>query len=404
MIAPARARRLVAANCPAPSPVTLDSSDTLGYVLAADVTTPVDMPPFDNSAMDGYCLRARDTASASPRTPVRLDIDGVAFAGDGSRRRLRRGGARAIMTGAPVPPGADTVIPREAAVVEKGQLVVRSRVAVGRHVRRGGEELERGATVLAAGTVITPGAIGVIATTGRKRVRVYRKPRVAVVATGNETVPPGQRLRYGQIYDSNSAMVTAMVRGAGFEVSRHRRVSDHAGAVRRAFEAALRHADMVVVTGGVSVGDRDHVREVVGQLGVSEVFWRVSQKPGKPLYVGRKGRRLVFGLPGNPASVFTCFYLYVCPALKRMAGASAPGPAVVHAKLGSTVGRDPKRWRFLKATLPPDAGTVRVLPAQASHMTSSLARTNALVEVPPGQGHIDRGETVAVYRISQGAW
>jgi molybdopterin molybdotransferase len=241
--------------------------------------------------------------------------------------------------------------------------------------------------------------VAVAATAGRARLRVYRKPRVAIVATGNETVPPGGRLRHGQIYDSNSAMVAAMVRHGGYEVARLRRVRDHRGALRSALSAALRCGDVIVVTGGVSVGDRDYLREVLEALRVTEVFWRVRQKPGKPLYFGRRSGRLVFGLPGNPASVFTCFYLYVYPALRRMSGAGEELPLRVRRVLDAAVTRDPLRWRFLKAVSPSGANTVSALPAQGSHMTSSLARTNAFIEVPPGDGEIAAGASVTVYSL-----
>jgi molybdopterin molybdotransferase len=399
MIDPVRARRLVIGHCPAPVACTVPLAEATGCVLAENLVTPIDMPPFDNSAMDGFALRSRDTLEATPAQPVRLALDGVAFAGNTSRRRLRSGHARGIMTGAPVPAGADTVLPRELAALDGDELVVSTPLPAGRHVRRRAEEARRGAALVVPGTPVVPGVVAVAATAGRARLRVYRKPRVAIVATGNETVPPGGRLRHGQIYDSNSAMVAAMVRHGGYEVARLRRVRDHRGALRSALSAALRCGDVIVVTGGVSVGDRDYLREVLEALRVTEVFWRVRQKPGKPLYFGRRSGRLVFGLPGNPASVFTCFYLYVYPALRRMSGAGEELPLRVRRVLDAAVTRDPLRWRFLKAVSPSGANTVSALPAQGSHMTSSLARTNAFIEVPPGDGEIAAGASVTVYSL-----
>jgi molybdopterin molybdotransferase len=266
-------------------------------------------------------------------------------------------------------------------------------------VRRKGEEVVRGKRLLRAGEHLLAGSAAVLATAGRSHVRVYRKPDVAVITTGNEAVPPGASLRRGQIFDSNTAMMTALARAGGYRVTRARRVKDHPGAIRNAAAAALERAGVVVFTGGVSVGDRDYLRPVLERLRVREVFWRVSQKPGKPLYFGTHGKRLVFGLPGNPASAFTCFCLYVLPALRRMSGMVPPAP--IECRLTETVERDPKRWRFLKARST-GGGEVTPLPAQGSHMTTSLARTNALIAVPPGAGDIARGKRVTVHLLPVG--
>jgi molybdopterin molybdotransferase len=404
MIDPARAQALVARHCPAPAPARVDVDDAIGCVLAEDVRASVALPPFDNSAMDGYALKSTHTARATASRPIRLQLDGAIYAGDSVRTRLRSGQARAIMTGAPLPPGADAVLERELAAVDAGMLVVSRPVSSGRHVRRRGEEVKRGARLLRVGEPLLAGSAAVLATAGRARVRVYRKPEVAVITTGNEAVPPGMSLRPGQIFDSNTAMVTALVRGSGYRVTRARRVKDHPGAIRNAAAAALARAGVVVFTGGVSVGDRDYLRPVLERLRVREVFWRVRQKPGKPLYFGTRGRRLVFGLPGNPASAFTCFFLYVLPALWRISGVTPPPAA--ECTLTDTVERDPTRWRFLKGHVTRRAGSegneVMPLPAQASHMTTSLARTNALIEVPPGSGAIASGKRVSVHLLPVG--
>lgn len=398
MIEPREAWRRVQEHCPPPRTTRVALGDAGARVLAEDLAALAPFPAFDNSAMDGYALRSNDTSRASKRDAVVLALDAPVYAGDTSRRSLAAGHACAVMTGAPMPRGADTVVPVEVAEVSGARLCVRAPVARGRHVRRGGEEVRRGATVLRAGTRLHAGAVAVAASAGREAVRVYRTARVCIVATGSETVGPGARLQHGQIYDSNTPMLAALVRENGFEAARVRRVKDQPAALRRAVEAALRAGEVVVVAGGVSVGERDYARSVFDTCGVREVFWRVSQKPGKPLYFGTAGRRLVFGLPGNPASVFTCFHLYVLPALRRMAGFAEAGPRAERRRLAGAVSRDPVRWRFLKARLLADGG-VEALPAQASHMVTSLAVTDALIAVAPGTGSVRAGARVDVYRL-----
>ncbi len=399
MIDPAQALRLIANHTPRPVTCGVSIDDALGHVLAEDIHARAPFPPFDNSAMDGFALISIDTRTAAPSGKVRLNITGTVFAGDSRRHKLNAGEACGIMTGAALPAGADAVIPRELAVVEDDRLVVAKPVERSRHVRSKGEELARGDQVLSVGTLVHAGAVCALATAGRARVRVYRKPRVAVIATGDETVEPGRPLAHGRIYDSNSHMITALLRGMGIEPVRVRCVGDRVGALTSAFAAALRVADVVVIAGGVSVGDRDHVRDVLHSQGVREVLWRVSQKPGKPLYFGAKGKRLVFGLPGNPASVYTCFYIYVYETLRRLAGFRHPALAVETRALQTAIRRDPSRWRFLKAIAPAGEGTVTELPGQGSHMVSSLVQTNSLIEVPPGDGIIEKGTSVTMYRL-----
>lgn len=398
MISPAQAQRLVFGHCAPLGTVAVAIDDSLGHVLAEDVHARFPLPPFDNSAMDGYAVRSDDTRGASSRRPVRLAMTDPVFAGDVRRRVLRVGETSPITTGAALPRGADAIIPIEDAIVESRSLEVGHRVPRGRHVRRAGAEKGRGALVLGRGSFVGPGAIACLATVGRARVRVIRKPRVSVIATGDETVSPGQRLLRGQIYDSNTHALAALLRAARVDPVRVRAVGDSAGALSNAVAAALNASDVLVVAGGVSVGERDLLRPTLGRLGVREVFWRVRQKPGKPLYFGVKGKKVVFGLPGNPASVYTCFCVYVYPALKKLSGVRLFGLPVEERRLEGAVERDAARWRFLKAAVSPK-GRVAVLPGQASHMVVSLARTDRLIVVPPGSGSLAEGARVKTYRL-----
>ena len=384
MIVPQTALKLIGRHARPLGTVRVALADALDHVLAEDVRSPLALPLFDNSAMDGYALRARDTAHATPSRPARLTVRATVYAGDTVRRTIRKDEACGIMTGAPLPRGADTVIPIEQAVVDGSTLVVERDVSRHRHVRRKGEELGKGAQVLERGDIIHPGSIACLATVGRRAVRVVRQPAVSIITTGDETVAPGQRLEHGQIYDSNSYMIEAQLRDMGLEPVRIRRVGDRASALARSVAAALEVSDVVIVVGGVSVGDRDYLRDVLRRQGVRQIFWRVRQKPGKPLYFGVRGRRLVFGLPGNPASAFTCFYIYVYPALRRLAGHK--DATLAHRdRVTDGVVTDRSKWRFLKSTTGSD-GVAVATERQGSHMITSLARANGLIAVPPGGG------------------
>ena len=371
--------------------------DALGNVLAEDVTSPMDFPRFDNSAMDGYAVRAKDTVGGVPDRPVRLSLTETVYAGDRRNAALAAGTACGIMTGAPVPRGADAIIPVEQAIIDGNELVVEVPPHRGRHIRHQGEEIKRGARVLRSGSPIHPGTIACLAALGKSRVRVVPMPRVSIIATGNETVSPGHPLRRGEIYDSNTHMLKAMLKQMGIEAARVRRVRDHPTALANAVTAALHVSDVLVVVGGVSMGEKDYLRPVLKRLRVRERFWRVAQKPGKPLYFGTRGRRLVFGLPGNPASAFTCFYVYVYPALRRLAGVRHPGLNTARAPIEASSQSDPHKWRFLKATSS-RSGVVSILPHQGSHMITSLQRTNSLVVLPP-EANKQAGDLAETYSL-----
>jgi len=397
---PRAALRLVLRHCAPLAARRVALDDALGLVMAEDVRTPIPLPPFDNSAMDGYALRARDSARATARRPARLRIAGTIHAGERAPRALRVGEAMAIMTGAALPRGADAVLRVEAARVERGELVVRAPVARGAYVRARGEEVGRGAKVVARGDVIHPGVVCCLAAIGRSHARVVRRPVVSVITTGDETVAPGRPLGPGRVYDSNSAMLGALLAQAGIAPARVRRVADRPAALQRALDSALAASDVVITVGGVSVGAHDYARAAFARAGVRQVFWRVRQQPGKPLFFGRKGRRLVFGLPGNPASAFTCFYLYVLPALRALGGRRAPAPTPRPRALANDVVADPRRWRLLKASASGRAGSrVAVLPRQGSHMVTSLAQASHLVIAPPSGGRTRRGGKLPTVRL-----
>ncbi len=400
MIQPQTALRRILRHCTPLGSVRVPIGDALGRVLADDARSRIPLPPFDNSQMDGYAVRARDCRHATSARPARLRITGTLHAGARRSRAIRSGEAAAVATGAPVPRGADAVVPIEGVAVEGRWVSVPAPVARGRYVRRRGEEMRAGERVLVRGAVVHAGAVACLASAGLGTVRVVRAPRVAVITTGDEIVDPGTRLEPGQVYDSNVASLAALLRQAGIVAERLQRVRDDPRRVSRALSGALAHADVVVTVGGVSVGPRDFVRGALAGLGVREVFWGVRQQPGKPLYFGHRGRRLVFGLPGNPASAFVCFCVYVLPALRALGGHAGPYHVMEERVLASPVTADPSRWRLLRARASDDApGRIDVSPRQGSHMATALGWASHLVLIPPGGTGIPAGRRVQCLRL-----
>ncbi|MDH4038525.1 MAG: molybdopterin molybdotransferase MoeA [Candidatus Krumholzibacteria bacterium] len=400
MITPRTAQRRVLAACKALVAQRVALEDALGLVLAEDVRSRIALPPFDNSQMDGYAVRARDCARATAARPVLLRIAGAIHAGGPRPRALSAGETMAVATGGAMPRGADAVLPIEVVGVAGRNLVVRTAVARGKFVRYKGEEIGLGSLILQRGGVIHAGAVGSLAAIGCSHVRVVRAPRVTVITTGDEVIAPGRALAHGQVYDSSLPMLAALLRQAGIEPERVRRVRDSARAIESAIGDALAHSDVVITVGGVSVGPRDFVRGALPTLGVREVFWGVSQQPGRPLYFGMRGRRMVFGLPGNPASAFVCFCMHVLPALRALAGHARPVPALQRKVLMNAATANPRRWRLLRARVPDGAPSkVQVFARQGSHMSTPLGHATHLVILPPAKKGSKRNQVAAGTRV-----
>ncbi len=382
--------------------------DSLGCVVAEDIISPISLPSFDNSAMDGYAFKSSDTVKARPGKPVYLRIvctikAGQPNTGTGIPAPGAASGMTAykIMTGALMPKGADTVIPQEIALAKNGFLVFNNFFGRGRNVRYEGEELKKGQQVLAKGAAINPGTIGFLASLGKSRVRVFGKPRVSLVATGSELVEPGRPLSPGKIYDSNSFMIAAALSKMAIQPALVKTVPDKPKVLRGVIAGALQKSDILILMGGVSTGDYDYVKPLLQELGVSEIFWKVSQKPGKPVYFGKKNSTLVFGLPGNPASVFVCFYEYVYPALRRMMGFANSGLPSAMLPLQNRVRADQSKLLFLKGKVAVTKKGRRVipLPHQGSHMLSSLCDTDGFILIPPRKTVFQTGERVPVHLL-----
>ncbi len=363
-----------------------------GRVLAEPAAAVVDLPPFPSSAMDGYALRAADTAGAPVVFPV---VERIA-AGVPARSALAAGEAMAIATGGAVPEGADAVVPLE--VVEEGAdgLRVAAPVAAGANVRGRGGDVRVGETVLERGAVLGPGQVAALAAAGVADVRCAKRPRVGILVTGSELRSPGEELEPGQIYESNGLLLATALHLAGAVPAQLGVVPDDEEEHRRTIERALLGFDMLVTTGGASVGPHDLVRKVLAELRVEELFWGVAIKPGKPVAVGVRRDHLVFNLPGNPVSVLAGFELLVRPAVNALLGLPEPLPVFRRGALAAALRRNADRDEFVRARVSGDGDEplLEPLAGQESHMIVRAGRASALVWVEAGEGEIPAGAAV----------
>ena len=359
-------------------------ADAAGRVAAEPAAAAIDLPPFPSSAMDGYAVRSGDT-------PGTLRVIGQSAAGHPASLPVVAGTSIAISTGAVVPEGADAVVPVERTDGGAEAVAVEA-VAPGDNVRPRGGDVHAGDVVVTAGSAIGPVQIGALAGSGVSTVRCGRRPRVAVLATGSELRRSGEPLGPGQIYESNGVMLAAQLQRAGAVPELLGAVADDRTATRAALERGL-DADVLVTSGGVSVGEHDLVRDLLAELGVVEVFWRVAVKPGKPIAFGTREATLVFGLPGNPVSSLVGFELFVRPALLALQGASSAAPAYLPGRLASPLRRNPGRDELVRARR--EGARLAPLVGQESHMIARAAAADALVLVPRGEGELAAGEEVS---------
>jgi molybdopterin molybdotransferase len=366
-----------------------------GRVLAADLVAPLALPPFANSSMDGYAVRSADLAGASESAPVALRLIGTVPAGGVFAGEVAPGTTVRIFTGAPVPAEADAVLQQEltAPGPDAETILMQSVVTPGQNVREAGSDVAQGERLLARGTTLGPAEIAIAAAMGAATLAVTRRPRVAIVATGDELIPPGEPLGPGQIYNSNAFMLAAAVREAGGEPVLLPRAHDRAEEIRAAFTAA-QDADLILSSGGVSVGDFDLVRQVIETLGQID-FWRVNVRPGKPLAFGMLGKTPLLGLPGNPASSAVTFEIFARPLIRALLGCGAVTRPQSAVKLGSDIPRGDRR-HYVRARLRYEDGEVIAIPTgdQGSHRIASLVGADALVIITEGEGLVSAGEIV----------
>ncbi|HEV2723035.1 MAG TPA: gephyrin-like molybdotransferase Glp [Thermoleophilaceae bacterium] len=384
------ARRRVLAEVRPLAAEAVPLEQALGRVLAAEVTSRVDVPPFDTSAMDGFAVASVEAA--------RLEVVGESRAGHPCPVAVQEGTAVAISTGAAIPEGTAAVVPVERTTAS-GAFVQVEAVAENANVRRAGEDVRAGTPVMRAGTDLDPAALGVLAGVGTAAPPCSRKPRVAVSATGDELVEPGGQLGPGLIWSSNSIALAGQATGAGGQVVSTETVPDDPCATREAIERALGLADVVCVSGGVSVGAHDHVKGALAELGVHERFWGVALQPGKPTWFGVAerpgGRVLVFGLPGNPVSAMVTFHLFARPALRAMQG-TEPRPRAASAVLDQPLRRNARRDQAVRCSLSAEHDGWHAVPTgpQGSHVMTSMLGADALAIVPAGEGELPAGERV----------
>jgi molybdopterin molybdotransferase len=376
--------------------------EAIGRRLAEEIASSEPVPAFDNSAMDGFALFAADTQRASAAEPVGLRLAGESRAGSPAGSSLDPGEAIRISTGAALPDGADAVLRVEDARLEDGRVLVGAPVAAGREVRRAGEDIAAGAGVLSSGPRLGPAELGVLAAAGHPAVSCRRRPRVAVLTSGDELIAPDEPMRPGAVRDSNAYSVPALAALAGAEVSVAGPAPDQAEATRKAIEPLL-DADLVVVCGGVSVGSHDHVKEAFAALGVEERFWGVALKPGKPTWFGVGDGTLVFGLPGNPVSAMVTFLLLVRPALVAMGGGD-PDSTRAQAALATDYEKQPGRAHAVRCRLELCADGCRAhpFPRQGSHVLTSMLSADCLALLPSAAASLRTGERVEIELLDRG--
>ncbi len=403
--------RTVAAAAPLPE-VTVPLLEAEGRALAEDVTAETTLPPWDNSAMDGYAVRARDVEGAAPERPIRLPVGGVVRAGGDAGTVLEPGQAVRIMTGAPIPEGADSVIRVEDTdgEADTGFVEIRSDRDIGRHVRAAGQDMRAGTLLVAAGRAISPGVVGVLAAAGRARVRVRRRPVVALLSTGDElrTLDRYDDVRSGLgVPESNGPMLAAMARAIGAEPVSLGIAADDPEALRRRISEG-RHADVLVTIGGASMGEADLVKGVLDGMGFELDFWRVRMRPGSPVSFGWlpvEGRRqAVFGLPGNPSSAFVTFELFVRPFLLRLAGHAQLRRRIVPCVAGERIDTPAALTYFQRVRVRARDGalTAFLTGPQLSGLVTGLASADGLAVIEPERSAVEAGETVDVLLLDPG--
>jgi molybdopterin molybdotransferase len=397
MLAVEEARRKVLESVSRLEIIEVTLLETLGLTLAEEVTAKNDIPPFDNSAMDGYAVRTEDLAGAGPENPVRLEVLEDLPAGYHTETRIGKGQAIRIMTGAPVPAGADTVIPVESTRPEDESVLILEELPRNSHVRQAGEDVRDGDTVIEPGLVVGPAEMGMLASLGYSRVRCFRKAVAGVISTGDELVGVDEELAPGKIRDSNSYTTYGMVMEAGAEPRRLGVARDDAAVLEGMITDNLDDVDLFITSGGVSVGDYDMVKDVLGKLGQMN-FWKVAMRPGKPQAFGHIGGKPLFGLPGNPVSVMVSFEQFVRPAILKMMGRKDIFRPEATAIMDTPIGRKAGRTEFIRVIVEWREGCyhAQVTGPQGSGILRSMVEGNALAVLPDEVGRLEPGEEVKI--------
>ena len=391
------ARDLVFQNVKPLEKCTLPLTESQGLALSDDILAPHGMPSFDNSGVDGYAVQAKDLAEASVVNPIMLENLGYVAAGDFGKEKMHSGQCMQIATGAPLPKGANSVVMKEDIKIEGSKIRFTRLIQEKENVRYLGEDIQEGNKIIPAGTVIGPAQIATLATFGFSQVPVHRVPKVSIVSTGSELIDVIGQPSEGQIRESNRFMLAGMVRQENCEMLKISMVPDLPELLNEAFEEALK-ADLALICGGMSIGEKDFAKHLLKDLGVEEIFWKIKFKPGKPLFFGQRGKTRVFGLPGNPASSYVLFEEFVRPALRKMMGRRILEENMVKATLEIPITKTYSRLHFMRGLLHQENGEFRVRPLkfQGSHSIGSLVASNALIRVEADSPSIPAGNKVFV--------
>lgn len=389
MISVQQAKTIVNNNIPPSNIIELPLLDALNYCLASDVFSEINMPPFRQSAMDGFALNLHDSFN--------YRLIGEIKAGDSHQMVLKPGEAVKIFTGAAVPDSANAVMQVEKTSLINEILELKGEVLLETNIRPFGEQIKENEIALAKNSILNAAAIGFLAGLGITKVSVYKKPSVGILVTGNELIKPGKALEFGKIYESNSIMLQAALLNSGFQDINSYKVDDDFLNTKNSIEKALKDNDILLISGGISVGDYDFVEDALKSLEVETLFYKVNQKPGKPLLVGKKEDKLIFALPGNPAASLTCFYIYVKPVLDQISGLSKDDNSISQKELAHDFSVNNTRSQFLKANF--INNEVSILSHQASSMLNTFALSNCLVHIPEGNYDLKKASKVDIYLI-----
>jgi molybdopterin molybdotransferase len=392
MVSVEKALEIISAVCGELPAKKLALTNAFDHVLAKDVLSPVDMPPFCQSAMDGYAIHYDPGIH-------QYQVVGEIQAGSDLKPQLKKGEAVRIFTGAAVPDSATLVIQQELIKRENNSITLEGEIKPGMNMRPQGEQIKKNKLALSKKSILNPAAIGYLASIGVPEVMVIPKPKIAILTTGNELIEPGSELNYGQVYESNSLMLSSALQQFHFEKPSLIKVKDEQQATQDELEKLISAYDVVLISGGISVGDYDFVKSALENLGVKEQFYKISQKPGKPLYFGVSGKKLIFALPGNPASALTCFYIYVLPALNKISGKEFSGLRKITALLNGSYKKKRGMAHFLKSRV--DEAGLTILDAQSSAMLNTFAVANGLVYVPAESEELVNGLPVTVYLLDR---
>jgi molybdopterin molybdotransferase len=392
MISVNEAKKIIQEQLSPLDPVQLPLLQAAGLTLAADVFSMIDSPPFDQSSMDGYafCFDGWKNNAA-------LEIEGEIAAGSNTTKTYSSEKAVRIFTGAPVPQGTDTVVMQEKVTVTKGVLTIEDQnIHLGVNVRLKGTDSKVGELALKAGNKLTPGAIGFLTGIGITSISVFPKPAVSIIVTGNELQAAGKPLQHGQVYESNSATIRAALQQLNINEVKVFWAEDNLNVLQKILEEAISVSDVIVLMGGISVGDYDYVLQAAENCGVTKLFHRIKQKPGKPLYFGKKENKLIFGLPGNPSSVLTCYYEYLFPALQQLRN-QLVGLKELEVPLLKSIDKVAGLTQFLKGYF--DGEKVIPLGAQESYRLSTFANANCLIVLDENTNHCEVGENVNIHLL-----